>query len=121
MRGGPRGQFGPPPGMRGRGGFGPPNGFGMRGPRPRGPPPHWGGGGDFGPPMMGGPPPHWGGGGPNWDGPPGAGGGPPMHDDDEVCFLLKMYPRFTSKIPPICLKNGSEIPRNYFKNDSNLP
>lgn len=70
MRGGPpRGQFGPPPGMRGRGGFGPgPNGFGPRGPRPRGPPPH-GWGPDFGPP-----------GHHHWGGPPGGGWDGP-HDD----------------------------------------
>lgn len=85
MRGGPpRGQFGPPPGMRGRGGFGPPpNGFGPRGPRPRGPPPGWGG--DFGPPGMGmgGPPPHhWGGPGGPWDGPPHDEGPPAENDPD---------------------------------------
>ena len=84
MRGGPRGQFGPP--MRGRGGFGPPpNGFGPRGPRPRGPPPGWGG--DFGPPGsngppmgMGGPPPHWGGPPGGWDAPGMEEGGPPADE-----------------------------------------
>ena len=88
MRGGPRGQFGPP--MRGRGGFGPPpNGFGPRGPRPRGPPPH-GWGGDFGPPGgggppmgMGGPPPHWGGPPGGWDAPGMDEGGPPDEADME--------------------------------------